>query len=236
VLPGRVLAVAGIAGALWGLLSDVSAAHALALSVATMSVAIAIDERATRRALVLFALAAASASHAAVRREAAIAPPLAVRLAGMGPAPLDVVGTVVRDAEVADAGVRMLVDVHRLQTPRGSELVQGRVQVYVSGTLAAARVREWRAGRVIRAPMTFKAPAVWLNPGTPDLAWQRLTARAQQIGTVKSAALVSVERGAWWREWCAAARGARGRAPPDRGSLSRDAAVCGRDRRRDPDR
>jgi competence protein ComEC len=54
--------------------------------------------------------------------------------------------------------------------------------------------------------MAFKAPAVWLNPGSPGLTWQRLTARAQEIGTVKSAALVSVERGAWWREWSAAAR------------------------------
>jgi competence protein ComEC len=88
--------------------------------------------------------------------------------------------------------------------------VSGGMLLTVVGTLAADRQGEWRAGRTIRAPALIRRPSVYLDPGVPDQ--QRVLARRgiALVGTVKSAALVSVEaRGspveeaaAWLRAFC----------------------------------
>ena len=84
---------------------------------------------------------------------------------------------------------------------------RGGVRLTVAGVLAANRVGEWRAGRLVRMPAELRRPSRYLDPGVPDE--ERALARrgTTLVGTVKSAALVEVvERGGWLSEHAAAAR------------------------------
>jgi ComEC/Rec2-related protein len=69
---------------------------------------------------------------------------------------------------------------------------QGGVLLTVGGSLAAERVGEWRAGRLVRLPAELRRPSRYLDPGVPDE--ERILARrgTTLVGSVKSAALVEV--------------------------------------------
>ena len=88
-----------------------------------------------------------------------------------------------------------------------SRQVSGGVLLTVDGVLANERIRDWRAGRLIRAPVVLHRPSRYLNPGAVDE--ERALARrgAILVGTVKSGALVDVVApGSPWAEVAAAAR------------------------------
>jgi len=79
--------------------------------------------------------------------------------------------------------------------------VTGGGALTVVGSLAPARVDDWRAGRRIRVPALLRRPSRYLDPGVPDN--ERALARrgTTLVGTVKSGALVEVlARGRWWSE------------------------------------
>lgn len=96
-------------------------------------------------------------------------------------------GTLLRDASVGPAGVRLDLD------------VQGtRVRVTVVGELALTQVGQWRRGDTVSAPLRLRRPTLVRNPGSPSVEWQRLTAPFDLIGSIKSAGLLSVSPGPWW--------------------------------------
>jgi competence protein ComEC len=105
-----------------------------------------------------------------------------------------------------DSAVRVLVDVESIEDHRGLHRVQGRIQAYVAGELAAGSGRDWTAGRWIRAPVTLRRPQIWLNPGGPSERWQVLRRPFLLTGTIKSALLVQVQPAYIWDEWAAAIR------------------------------
>jgi competence protein ComEC len=132
-----------------------------------------------------------------------------------------VTGTLVRDAEQADDGVGLLVEAREVRDARGVRLVWGRAQLYVAGEFARPAAREWTAGRTVHVTAALRPPRVSRNPGGPSPRWQALRRPYLVTGSVKSAALVEVERGAPWHEAAAAGRrlvpdpAARPRAPHD---------------------
>ncbi|HUR32270.1 MAG TPA: ComEC/Rec2 family competence protein [Vicinamibacterales bacterium] len=82
------------------------------------------------------------------------------------------------------------------RTDTAANPAHGGVLLTVLGTLAPERRGEWRAGRRIRASADLRRPVRYLDPGVPDQ--ERMLARrgVTLVGTVKSAALVTVtERG-----------------------------------------
>ncbi len=124
-------------------------------------------------------------------------------------APILVEARLLADAWPTDVGAAMRVEVARVWLGPTPERAPGGVSISVGGALAAERLGDWRAGRVIRAPVLLRRPARYLDAGVPDE--ERLLARRgiALVGTVKSAALVEVvSRGGWIDEWAGAARAA----------------------------
>jgi competence protein ComEC len=106
--------------------------------------------------------------------------------------PVEIEGRLMSDAILTDTGASLRVDVERVAAGGCLERARGGVALSVSGTLAAAEVDRWRAGRVIRTTAILQRPARYLDAGVPDL--ERLLARRgiALVGTVKSGALVHV--------------------------------------------
>ncbi len=213
---GPAIAVWAVAGAALGCVTDVQATDALGASVAAFSLALMVESRRQPRVwrgLLLAGIAGVTMAEGALARERALDPPLA-RVHGdvlWGRAqgtsdPVLVTGTLVADAEQADASVGLLVDAHEIRDAHGSHRVAGRVQLHVAGTLAGPTARTWTAGRTVRVSAALRAPRVSQNPGGPSIRWQTLRRPHVLTGSVKSAALVDVERGAFWNEAAAAVR------------------------------
>jgi competence protein ComEC len=81
------------------------------------------------------------------------------------------------------------------------------VAIFVGGAVPRTAVDDWRAGRLLRAPVLLRRPARYLNHGLPDQ--ERALARrgVSLVGTIKSAALVEVvDHGRWWEELAASVR------------------------------
>jgi competence protein ComEC len=122
-------------------------------------------------------------------------------------------GRLTEDASLGPNGVRLRLSVQAVNgTPHdGAE----RAALTVTGTLAAARLPEWTAGRTLELPAALRRPAHYLNPGVPD---DRLTLARRglvAVGTVKSAALVQVLSPGTRREELAARIRARVRLAMD---------------------
>ncbi len=217
---GPSLALAAVLGAILGCLTGIAATDALAAAVASGSVALVVTpgrRPRVRRALVLVCAASALAAEGAVARDRALAPPLAAWLrasaapdfaasAARTAEPVRMIGVLATDASWADGSASLVVDVTEIHDARGSHQVAGRVQAHVAGALAAGAVGGWTEGRPIRLAVTLRAPRVPRNPGGPSARWQALRRPHQLTGSVKSAALVEVERGAIWDEAAAEIR------------------------------
>lgn len=116
--------------------------------------------------------------------------------------PIDIEGRLREDASVSPGGARLRLDVTRAWLGPCPEPVTGGLSLGVVGGLAADRVSEWTAGRTVRAPVLLRRPSTYRNHGLADQ--ERALARRgiSLVGTIKSAALVSVTgQGRWWQEW-----------------------------------
>src|SRR4029077_14675864 len=117
-------------------------------------------------------------------------------------------GRIRADAALTPSGVSLSVDVEGLELEReGFSRATGGIVVTVAGSLAAERLDEWRAGRLVRMPVQLRRPSRYLDPGVPDQ--ERALARrgTRLVGTVKSGALVDLlERGSMLDEVMSAAR------------------------------
>jgi competence protein ComEC len=68
----------------------------------------------------------------------------------------------------------------------------GDVVVSVGGRISRTRVTEWRRGRVLEAPMTFRRPARYLDDGVSDFERDAAIDGISLLGTIKSGLLVQV--------------------------------------------
>ena len=137
--------------------------------------------------------------------------------------PVEIEGRLITDAFATEAGASVRLQVERVSAGACLEPTQGGVSLTVLGGMAADALGEWRAGRVVRTTAVLRRPARYLNEGVADQ--ERLMARRgiALVGTVKSAALVSVvAHGSWVDETAAVIRAAVRRAI-DRHVGSRDA-------------
>ena len=209
---GPLIAVCLLVGVAGGLVSALPWASATAAAVALASLALIPETQAIRTALAVAALTAAAIGHGAAARERAGNPPIVQwmnRTAGdavRSSSPVDLRGRLAADAMRTEFGVRLVIDVRDMREGHAWRRTAGRVQAYVAGDLAAARAVEWTAGRTIVTSVTLRRPQVLLNPGGPGRLQQTLQRPFHLAGTVKSAALVSVERGSWWNEAAAVVR------------------------------
>jgi competence protein ComEC len=209
---GPLIAACLVAGAAAGLVTPVGPTDAVATALALASLAFVPDALALRRALVMAAVCGAGAAHGAFARDRAVGPPLVRWMdqtageSARAPDPVLVRGWLAGDAARTDFGVRLVIDVREILEGSEWRAAPGRVQAYVAGDLAAARARDWTAGRAVVTPVSLRRPQVLINPGGSGAVVQALRRPYHLAGTIKSAALITVEPGAWWHEAAAAVR------------------------------
>jgi competence protein ComEC len=68
----------------------------------------------------------------------------------------------------------------------------GGVVLSVGGGASQTRFTDWRRGRILEAPITFRRPARFLNDGVPDFERDAALDGISVLGTVKSGLLVDV--------------------------------------------
>jgi len=105
-------------------------------------------------------------------------------------------GTLRSDAVRGVNGVMLSIDVDGLELDHQRRAISGGVIAGVGGDLSLGRLVEWRAGRRVRAPMSLRRPAEYLDPGVSDSQRDFEWRGTSLVGSVKSDALVEViERG-----------------------------------------
>ena len=77
--------------------------------------------------------------------------------------PVIVEGRLREDAVAGAAGVTLRIDVSTIRIGTVTRSVAGGISVGVGGALQTTRLREWTAGRVLRAPAILRRPARYLN-------------------------------------------------------------------------
>jgi competence protein ComEC len=136
--------------------------------------------------------------------------------------PVLVEGRLRADAIPAEYGASLLIDVQRIEADGGWRHATGGARLAVSGSLAAAALHEWRAGRTVRLPAAaLREATIYRNPGVSDGRLSLARRGVAVVGSVKSAALVEViARGHPFAEAAGAVRAwsreTIGRALPDR--------------------
>ena len=205
---GPLLSLVVLAGVTAGLISQVESAAAAAIATFTLVLAIALawgDGRWGSRCA-WCAVGAVALTAGAFARDAALAPVPSWIVDAVEPIRLD--GRLRRDASIVESGVRLELDDVWVHGPGDSRDSVDQLQVLtiVNGALATGSVGEWTAGRRVSMPVRLRVPSVVRNPGSPSPRWQRLTRPFDLVGTVKSAALVQVERGTAWQEAAAGVR------------------------------
>jgi competence protein ComEC len=178
---------------------------------------------------VVAGFAACGAANAAHARERALDTPLrrildaefgGFTLSSPGPAgahaPVPTRARIIEDAALRDGFARVRVEVLAVRTAGDWRDASGGVVLSVSGAASGARVPDWRAGRTIEAPVTFRRPARYLNDGVPDFERDLALDGTTLLGTVKSGLLVDVTGHGTWLDERASASRARIRRAIDR--------------------
>lgn len=112
--------------------------------------------------------------------------------------PLLARGRLVEDATVRDGAVSLRLSLDSIAIPwtgggsRLSRQASGVVLITVNGEAAARAAGEWRAGRTVAMPATFRRPARYLNDGVVDFERRSALSGVTLGGTVKSALVVEV--------------------------------------------
>ena len=171
-------------------------------------------------ALCLAGFGLASAILAADARERALHPSLRTVLdksvgsfliETLGPepdhAPILIRALLSEDAAVHEDYVSLRADVVGLEQAGQWTDVSGGVTLTVSGEAASTHASEWRAGRVIEAPATFRRPARYLNDGVADFERELALGGTTLFGSIKSGLLIHVMgRGSTFQEWASNVR------------------------------
>jgi competence protein ComEC len=178
----------------------------------------------TATAALIAGFAACGAANAAHARERAIDTPLRRVLdgefggfalsspgAGGEHPPVLMRARLAEDAAQRDGFASLRVDVSAVRVGGAWRTTSGGVVLTISGAASADRLPDWRAGRTIEAPVTFRRPARYLNDGVPDFEADLALRGTTLFGTVKSALLVSVTAPGEWLDELASASRARTR-------------------------
>ena len=122
--------------------------------------------------------------------------------------PVIVEGALRDDAALVPWGAVLTLDVLTVDGPSGGAAsAAGGARLVVGGSVSPADARQWRAGRVVRAPALLRRPGFFSNPGVPDDRRALALRRVALTGSIKSAALVDVvSQAGWLDERAAAAR------------------------------
>lgn len=192
-----------VGGVILGVVTPIPWHSAAALLVAAASIAVVARAR-LRSALLLLALAGGSMWFGASARDAALDATLVTALNPLlddrfAP-PVWLEGRLADDAAISGDAVLVPIDVIRVKVANTWRPVQGRAMVSIGGESAAASVESWTRGRFFSAPVMVRRPQTWRNFGGPSERWQRLRRASDISGTVKSAALVEIQRGGWLAE------------------------------------
>src|SRR4029453_6512722 len=102
-------------------------------------------------------------------------------------------GLLIEDASPRDGFVSLRAEIVAVQLHGAWERAEGGVAISINGA-PGNRVTEWRAGRIIEAPMTFRRPARFLNDGVPDFERDQALDGVTLLGTIKSGLLIDVLR------------------------------------------
>jgi competence protein ComEC len=222
--PAAIVAVPLLCGAAAGLhvyqveSLTLSAAFAAAIAVVAAAGSIALGDTGQSTTSLTAGALFAGLSLGATGAIAAYHPPLlqwfAQRSEKGNPVVLD--GMLVEDATPGALGVSLFLAIERVHPAAvNGDVIRtsGGVRLSVAGSLSAARLRGWMAGRRLRVTATLREPAAYLNPGVPDDRRALARRGIVLVGSVKSAALVeSLAPGSAVDEFAAAARiGARDR-------------------------
>lgn len=108
--------------------------------------------------------------------------------------PTVIEGVLREDASPSPLGASLTLDVLTTAEGAGGTEPLGGVRIAVGGVFTAREIDRWRAGRTIRAPVFLRRPSTYINPGTPDEQRALAVRGIVLVGSVKSAALVDVER------------------------------------------
>ena len=221
--PALFPAVALLAGAVIGASIDASLRLALPLLPMLLASAVVSWWRANGRTACVLAITGfgvGSALLASDARGEALHPSLRTvlerRIGGfliesLGPEhdhdPIGVRAKLLEDAAIREDYISLRARIVALEHDGRWEHVEGGVTLTVSGEAGRGRAGEWRAGRVIEAPVTFRRPARYLNDGVPDVERQLALDGTTLFGSIKSALLIDViARGNAFREWSAVVR------------------------------
>jgi len=126
----------------------------------------------------------------------------------LGPAgrhdPVPTRAVLVEDASRRGDFVSIRAEIVALQLRGGWHTVDGGVTLSVNGMLGDDRANEWRAGRIVEAPVTYRRPVRYLNEGVPDFERDLTLAGTTLFGTIKSGLLIEVVgNGGYLAELCA---------------------------------
>jgi competence protein ComEC len=119
-------------------------------------------------------------------------------------------GRLKSDASLGPSGVSLTLAADRIQplavVAPGRD-VEGGVLVSIGGSIAAAQLGEWRAGRRVRLPVELHRAARYLDDGVPDGERALEIRGIALVASAKSGALVDVlSHGAWIDEAAASVR------------------------------
>src|SRR3954465_6081846 len=119
-------------------------------------------------------------------------------------------GVLREDASHSGTGVSLLLDARAIIDVRrgGRRRVSGGVRLSIGGMAATDLLDGWRAGRTIRAPVVFRVPASYRDPGVPDDVRGLARRGGVLLGSVKSGSLVEIAQpGSFASEAAGSARG-----------------------------
>lgn len=111
------------------------------------------------------------------------------------------------DAAAGDDAITLRARVIALRTGNVWAPTDGGVVLSVGGAAGRIRFAQWRRGRVLEAPVTFRRPARYLNDGVVDFEREAALDGITLLGSIKSGLVVeTVSRGSAANELAADAR------------------------------
>jgi competence protein ComEC len=116
--------------------------------------------------------------------------------------PVPTRAVLLEDAARRDGFVSLRARVIAIRLHGAWQQCEGGTTISVSGTAADSRVAEWRGGRTIEAPITYRRPARYLNAGVPDFERDLALDGVTLLASVKSGLSIDViDQGGLLAEW-----------------------------------
>jgi competence protein ComEC len=121
--------------------------------------------------------------------------------------PVPTRAVLVEDASPRDGFVSLRARVASVRLRGVWRGVEGGLTISVNGAAGEQLVAQWRAGRTIEAPVTYRRPVRYLNEGVPDFERDLALAGTTLFGTIKSGLLIEiVDDGSYLSEFSADVR------------------------------